>query len=175
MVNKIVNAPSGARVRYPRRGRVDIAPGSDIPSSMPTPLRRGLYVVKCYSPEKGVWHRAIADSGNVLGLLGARERFDHPYAVVIIDLTSAGLRAAMLPDGLTEVWAIVEPVANEVEAIARFTWARNNQHSLRYDVLLKNCEHFASYIATGKPESPQVQEAVGWAGVAAFVIWLLAA
>ncbi len=132
------------------------------------PLSRGLYVVKRYSPEKGVYHSAIADSGNLLGLLRPRQRFDHPYAVVIVELVSSGPQYQVLLDGLGDEWGEVNPITDQADAIARFRWVQEHASQLPYDPFLNNCEHFATFIATGRPKSPQVQAAVGWAGVFAF-------
>jgi hypothetical protein len=130
-------------------------------------LSRGLHVVKRYSREKGVDHLAIADSGNVLRLLRPRDRFNHPYAVALVELVSTGVEYRVFPDGLDEnEWSVLDAVADEAAAIARFRWVQRNVQRLRYDPVLNNCEHFAWYIATGEKKSPQLRNAAGWAGVA---------
>ncbi|SRR6266702_14517 len=118
-------------------------------------LRSGIYEVKRLSASKRVEHRAIADVGNRLGLLRCRDVF-HPYAVLLVHQTPPALAHEYHPDGLPDGWTVVRQIADEAGARARFPLAAANP---RYDPVLNNCEHFASTIATGERQSPQLR---GW-------------
>ncbi len=115
-------------------------------------LRSGIYEVKRRAgSSKVVEHRAIADVGNRLGLLRCRDVF-HPYAVLLVHQTPPALAYEYFPDG----WTVVRPITDEAAARARFPRAAANS---RYDPISNNCEHFASTVATGERQSPQLRGA----------------
>jgi|GEM_PF-1769643 len=133
-------------------------------------LNRGLYRVKrSAAGAKSVEHSAIADVGNRLGLLRTRDVF-HPYAVLIVHQTPPELAYEYFRDGLPDEWTVVGKITDEAGARARLPQAAANP---RYDPVLNNCEHFASTLATGVRQSPQLR---GWAAVVLIGVglWALA-
>jgi hypothetical protein len=116
-------------------------------------ISSGLYLVRQYSPTKGVDHYAILDVGN-------RLEYDNAPWPVILQLTPMGVQAAWLHG--TGAWLVLYEVDDEMSAVARIRQAMSTPC---YDLFGNNCEHFARYVATGKRESSQVQTAVVVAGV----------
>jgi hypothetical protein len=131
-------------------------------------LHSGIYEVRRRAASTGVEHRAIADVGNRLGLLQWRDVF-HPHAVLLVHQTPPALASEYHPDGLPDEWTVVRRVTDEASARARFPRAAANP---RYDPVLNNCEHFASEIATGERQSPQLR---GWGALMGFgvALWWL--
>jgi hypothetical protein len=125
-------------------------------------LPDGLYVVKQFRAEKLVFHFAILDVGNRLGLLvgsGAEP--------VVVHQPPEGLRADFL--GQTGQWTLVGNVADESSARVRLIEALQ---APAYDLFGNNCEHFVHFVASGVRRSPQLALA---ALVAAGLVFLAAA
>src|SRR5213593_4981688 len=117
-------------------------------------LHSGIYeVTRRAGSSKSVEHRAVADVGNRLGLLRCRDAF-HPHAVLLVHQTPPALAYEYFSDGLPDEWTVVRRVTDEDGARARFPQAAANP---RYDPVLNNCEHFASTVATGERQSPQLR------------------
>ena len=131
-------------------------------------LRPGVYEVRRRNAVKGVEHSAIVDVGNRLGLLPLRDVF-RPHSAVLVHQTPPELAVEYLPEGLDDEWKVVRQVNDVAGARARL---RQEAVRRRYDLLMNNCEHFASAIATGQRESPQIRGVGILVGIGA-LIWLL--
>src|SRR5260370_23767891 len=65
-------------------------------------------------------HFAVADFGNILGLLTVQDLFRFPYAVVVIEHSpSDGLRYEVRYRGLGDEWTVVGQIADEAAARGR--------------------------------------------------------
>jgi len=132
-------------------------------------LGSGIYVVKrAAALSKSVEHSAIADVGNRLGLLPRRDVF-HPHAVVLVHQTPPTLAFESLPDGLGDEWTVVGQITDEAGARERFARAAANR---AYALFNNNCEQFASEVATGKRQSPQLFAAAAVVALGV-LIWIL--
>ena len=117
---------------------------------MPQSLNRGLYRVRRASTaSKSVQHSAIADVGNRLGLLPRHQTFN-PRAVVIVHQTPPILQYELHPEGLGDEWTVEASISDESAARERLEKAKANP---KYDAVVNNCEHFASFMADGKRTS----------------------
>lgn len=110
---------------------------------------KGLYLLKQRSTDKGVDHYGIG-----VGCIHAWKLGAGPFHPVVVDLAPPSVRVSRWEIG---VWDVLERILDEDGAIERLVAARRRP---RYDVLENNCEHFARYVATGKRESRQLQNAV---------------
>ncbi len=131
-------------------------------------LGAGIYEVTRRNTTKGMEHSAIVDVGNRLGLLPRRDVF-RPHSAVLVHQTPPELAFEYLPDGLDDEWKVVRQVTDVAGARARL---RQEAARRRYDLLMNNCEHFASAIATGQRQSPQLRGVGTLIGIG-FLIWLL--
>ena len=62
-------------------------------------------------------HFAVADFGNILGLLTVQDLFRFPYAVVVIEHSPPdGLRYEVRYRGLGDEWTVVGQIADEAAA-----------------------------------------------------------
>jgi hypothetical protein len=119
----------------------------------------GLYLLKQRSERKGVDHFGIADIGNCLKVAGA-----DGINPVVVHQTPPCIRADWLRD--TRPWRVLGRIVDESGAVARYHEALKNPTYWIWN----NCEHFASFVATGNRESKQLQS-VGWlTGFAALVV-----
>lgn len=110
----------------------------------------GLYWLRQEADKFGLDHEAISDVGNRLHL--SNVHFGHP---VVVHQKPPGITFEYVED--TGPWIVVEKIADEHAAIERLNQALTNPE---YNLLSNNCEHFARYVATGVPESKQLQKAV---------------
>ncbi len=108
-----------------------------------------------WSVEKGVWHYAIIDHADRLGLIG----WARP---VIVELVPTGLRAR--PFDPSETWERTA-IADTLGALRRLRQLLAMKDRQVYDWFLNNCEHIARYIAFGEFRSEQVQAVVALAGL----------
>src|SRR5687767_8285826 len=104
----------------------------------PPELPAGLYVVRQYRQDKGVYHIAILDVGNRLQLLVPSGE------PIVIHLPPNGLRAD--PVSATGAWDLVRVIVDEVGARARISAALARP---KYELFSNNCEHFVHLIETG--------------------------
>ncbi len=117
----------------------------------------GFYLMKQNSSEKIVNHYGILDIGN---------RLQHPNVdginPVVIHQSPPQIKICWLHE--TGAWNILGQITDESMAINPMNQAFENPH---YNLFGHNCEHFARFVATGKKESAQLQNAVAIAGFAA--------
>jgi len=67
----------------------------------------------------------------------------------------------------TGKWEVLGQIADEKLAIHRIKEAANNP---TYDLFVNNCQHFATYVATGVPQSTQMQVGLAIAGSVALLV-----
>lgn len=110
----------------------------------------GMEHARQWSTEKGVWHHAIIDYADRLGLLG----YARP---VIIELVPDGMRAR--PFDPAESWqrTAIEDVDGASHRLRKLFEMEERR---RYDWFSNNCEHIARYISSGEFKSEQVQGVV---------------
>jgi len=111
-------------------------------------LQPGLYKVRQRSGPKLVVHVGIMDVGNRL-----RRPEGNYWETVVIHQCPPGIRIDSL-DAFGP-YEIVRPISDEAGAIRRIRLALRNP---RYDPFWNNCEHFVSFVETGRRESGQLQE-----------------
>jgi len=128
----------------------------------------GLYILR-----RRAWlkdHVSILVVGNLLGLPRPGGLFSHPTGLpplgVLIDFTPDGIRREVLYE-LGD--RIVERQINDLAAMARLMSVL--ERNPRYDPVFNNCEHFVSYVETGRPKSPQVRGLTTLAGLALAIWW----
>ena len=121
----------------------------------------GLYLLKQTSPGKGVDHYGILDVGNRIG----HPQVDRLHPVVIHQ-TPPSIRIDWLQ--ATGSWSVLGRIVDETDAIRRMMHAFRNPS---YDLFGHNCEHFASFVAIGVPQSGQLR-AVGIVAGLAALTWV---
>jgi hypothetical protein len=121
------------------------------------PLPQGLNVVRRLSTDKGVMHFAILDVGNTA--------FGLPSAALLWELAPSGLHARVYDS--REGWVGAVRIADQLGAIERLRRIHSSDTSIRYDLFTNNCEHFASHIAEGRRQSPQVAVFISLCGAVA--------
>lgn len=121
-------------------------------------LQDALYLVVQHSPEKGVDHYGILDIGNNL-------RYPDALEPVVVHQSPPVIRADWL--SATGAWGIAGRIVDTAGALLRLRAALSNPS---YDLLGNNCEHFARYVAYGKRESGQVQQALVVVGVIGLLV-----
>lgn len=128
-------------------------------------IKRGLYQIKQYNPEKRLDHYAVLDAGNILRL--APEDFPFP---LIYDLSPEGIQWRPLYEG--ETWEVLLEVhpQNYPAAIQR---AQEAIQQPEYHVAANNCEQFSRYITEGEKYSTQVQNVTVAITSVAFIGFLL--
>lgn len=117
----------------------------------------GLYLIRQYSRQKGVYHFGILDVGNQFGYPMVSEPivFHQVHPRIRADLLSA-----------TGEWESLGRVCDTGAAMERL---RQAIATPCYDFVFNNCEHFARYVATGNRESVQVRDAATAIGAAALL------
>lgn len=120
-------------------------------------LSNGLYLVRQWSPTKGVWHYGILDVGN----RGKNRRIRHGSQPTVIHQTPPTIQRQWLHE--TGSWYVLGQIRDERMALFRIAEAANNPE---YDLFANNCQHFATYVATGVKQSFQVQIGVAVASLA---------
>ena len=118
----------------------------------------GLYLVARRAPEKGVDHYGILDIGNRFGLPEA-----DGVNPVIVHQRPPSIAVEWLKDTGTTPWRLLGRVTDETHARRRLRQAAANP---AYNLFGHNCEHFARFIATGKPASSQLRTVGFVAGLA---------
>ena len=126
--------------------------------------QRGLYKVRQLGGSKKFAHYGILDVGNCLRRPGGSY-----FKPEVIHQIPPGIRSDTLHD--FGPYKIVRKITDVEDAIRRYHLALNNP---KYDLFGNNCEHFVSYVETGRRESGQLQGFVVLAGLAAFVIFAIA-
>ena len=121
-------------------------------------LQDGLYLVAQHLPEKGVDHYGILDIGNNF-------RFAIVHEPVVVHHPPPAIRADWL--STTGTWSIAGRIFDVAGARFRLRLALARAN---YDLLGNNCEHFARFIAYGKRESGQVQDAMVVAGLIGLIV-----
>jgi hypothetical protein len=112
--------------------------------------RSGMDYARLWCTEKGVWHDAIIDHEDTLGLLdGSRP--------VVIELLPGG--RTIRPFDPRESWTR-EPVVDCRKARRRLWLVLRSSKRQHYNMLFNNCEHFARFVAFGEFRSPQVRGAL---------------
>ena len=124
-------------------------------------LAEGLYLIRQHSSAKGVHHFGILDVGNHLAY---HTVYDH----VVVHLTHPVVRADWL--SATGHWEVLAKIVDVAGALGRLRHAVNRPC---YDLVFNNCEHFATYVATGVRESRQVKEVLTLAGVVGIVAFAM--
>jgi hypothetical protein len=124
-----------------------------------TTINTGLYLVK--RPKRSGFgeHWGVIDIGN-------RVPLNHRYVSSprVIHQTREGILAESIPE--MREWMFVGVIEDEAGAIQRIQQALKTPN---YDVFGNNCEHFSSFVATGKKESKQVFFVIIMLGIAVFV------
>jgi hypothetical protein len=116
-------------------------------------------------------HVGILITGNLLGLVRPQELFARPRGRapigLLIEFTSDGVRRQLLYDAAD--WIPVRDIEQDVAgAIDRLLqWVRTNPV---YDPISRNCQHFVSFVETGKSTSPAVT-GVALTGLAVAIWW----
>jgi hypothetical protein len=110
----------------------------------------GLYHVVQRSEAKGVEHHGILDIGNRI-----RPRAVRGGSPTVIHQTPPRVRIDPLAN--TGNWRVLRKIEDERGAVDRIRVA---VQAPAYSLTANNCEHFASFVDTGTPESIQVQRAV---------------
>ncbi len=133
------------------------------PIPQPEPFALGTHL---YSPRTGYFHHGICVGSNtVIGRAG-----DHRK-----DMASARIRAVSLEefaDGhAIGIVRYAEPTFAP-EEIVRRAWSK--LHDPGYDLLRKNCEHFARWCTVGREESKQVQGGIAAIAAGGLLYLLLA-
>jgi hypothetical protein len=126
-------------------------------------LADGLYLLRQWSPEKGVWHFGILDVGNRIKNKAIR-RGSEP---IVIHQTPPTLKMEWLHE--TGAWEVLGRISDEKIARVRIKEAANTP---MYDLFANNCQHFATFIATGVRQSTQVQAGLAIAGGIALLAML---
>jgi hypothetical protein len=132
---------------------------------VPTPyqkLRDGLYLLRKWSTAKGVWHFGILDVGNQIKNTHVK-RGSQP---IVIHQTPPTLRLEWLSE--TGNWELLGRIADQPFALLRIEEAAKNR---TYNLFANNCQHFATYVATGVRQSPQVQIAMALLGLATLAVF----
>ncbi|MBX3133431.1 MAG: hypothetical protein KF689_08630 [Gemmatimonadaceae bacterium] len=124
----------------------------------------GLFVVRQFRRDKGVFHFGILDVGNMLGL-----QLPPGAEPMIIHQPPSGLQAQPLSQ--TGPWESVGRIHDLVSARRRLVEALRTP---RYNLFGNNCEHFVAHVATGVRRSPQLAKASGVAAAVVGLAWLLA-
>jgi len=116
-------------------------------------------------------HVGVLITGNLLGLVRPQELFARPRGRapigLLVDVTPDGVQRQLIYD-LTD-WVVQRHIERDVPgAIDRLLWwVRANP---RYDAASRNCQHFVSFVETGKPTSPAVT-GVALTGLAVAIWW----
>ncbi|SRR6266566_3285322 len=116
-------------------------------------------------------HVGILISGNLLGLVRSQELFDRPRGRapigLLIEFTPDGVRRQLLYEDADWIRArdIEQDVAAAIDRL--LWWVRTNPV---YDPVSRNCQHFVSFVETGKPTSPAVT-GVALTGLAVVIWW----
>lgn len=120
-------------------------------------VHNGVFLLKRWSPEKGLDHYAVGLSASAAWRAGFRQ-------ATAIQLVPTGLRSAVWTEG--DRWEVLAQAVNEQAALGRLAALLEG----RYALMSSNCEHFARDVVTGVRESRQVQGAVLVGVLAAIVI-----
>jgi len=120
-------------------------------------IRNGVFLLKRWSPEKGVDHYSVGLAGSAACRAGFRQ-------ATVMQLGPTGTRSAVWTEG--DRWEVLAQAGNERAALGRLA----AQLEGRYALMSSNCEHFAREVVTGVRESRQVQGAVLVGVLAAIVI-----
>jgi len=113
-------------------------------------------------------HFAVADFGNIPGLLTVQDLFRFPYAVVVIEHSPPdGLRYEVRYRGLGDEWTVVGQIADEAAARGRLQHAVSDPE---WRLLDNNCEHVTWLVATGQKKSLQVEGAAVVVGIVALLL-----
>ena len=108
----------------------------------------GLYVMKQFRADKGVFHFAIMDVGNRLRLTGVQPGTEP----VMVHQPPEGLRADFLGQTIG-TWSSLGKVADEAKARERLLEAMKTPE---YNLFGNNCEHFVNFVASGMRRSTQL-------------------
>jgi hypothetical protein len=119
-------------------------------------LSDGFYLLRQWSSAKGVWHFGILDVGNRIKNTHVK-RGSQP---IVIHQTPPTLRLEWLSD--TGTWELLGRIEDQKFAKLRIEEAAKNP---TYDLFANNCQHFATYVATGVRQSPQLQIAMALLGL----------
>jgi hypothetical protein len=126
-------------------------------------LSDGLYLLRQWSPEKGVWHFGILDVGNRI----KNRSINRGSQPIVIHQTPPTIKMEWLRE--TGAWEVLGRIADEKIALLRINEAAKNP---TYDLFVNNCQHFATYVATGVRQSTQVQVGLAIAGGVAMLAML---
>ena len=124
-----------------------------------------LWIVRKWSKQHGVMHVALVE-----WVPSWSHPDGDPRLSKVIELSSAhGLNVRAF--AWNEGWSFVACIDGEPGVRARL--AQVLRDNAPYDLVLNNCEHMVSYVATGVRKSPQVRNAaVAVVGLFALVAWI---
>ena len=122
----------------------------------------GLYLLRQWSTAKGVWHFGILDVGNRI----KNTHVTHGSQPIVIHQTPPTLRLERLSE--TGKWELLGRIADQKLALLRIEEAAKKP---TYDLFANNCQHFATYVATGVRQSHQVQIAMAFLGIATLAMF----
>jgi hypothetical protein len=153
---------TASMVRAAMKDRANSPAALRVFRSAPEYLGDGVYLVKQRSATKSVDHYGILDVGDRLAL-------GRPWRAepVVIHQTPPSIQVSCLRN--TGSWQVLGRIANERAARERMRAATQNS---RYDLLGRNCEHFARFIATGVKRSTQIETAAIIATIALLALTL---